>query len=141
MRQPQKTTLGGYEYTVTPLCTSDAVVTLTKFLKLVGPSLGGIKSLHDLVANGVDLGGLFATLLQMGDRDALELLRALLQGTRVSSGPGKSADLDNVFEEHFAGELFTLGELAVFAFKVNYAKTFSALAARVAAPSVAPAAA
>lgn len=105
------------------LMTRMARLGLPAFAKMEGLTIGGLGQL-DLSALAPALAELFGRL---SDRDAADLVRAILEGTSVREGNGKSVELinDGAIDTVFSGRLPALFAVVRFCVEVNYRDFFA----------------
>lgn len=132
MREPQRTTIGDVQYTVTPMSPIAASKLLTRLLKIVGEPIGklagmkkdGAKGLLDQEIDGTLISEALSALTEKLDENELEaILKKILSPEHVTF----STDGDNYkkltsIDGHFSqyGEMAGMFKLARFVLETNY---------------------
>ena len=131
MRHPERETIGGRVYEVTPLPAGPGVRVMVQLARMFAPALGAATSLTAL-ATAVRSG--FADVADRLDPEQLEALcRTLATYTRVEVTPGKVVGLSEVFDLHFQANYFELLLWLKFALQVNFGPLVDEVLARAAA--------
>lgn len=133
MREPQKITIEGVQYVVTPMAPMKSAKLLTKLLKLVGEPIGKLasakkeegKSIMDSEVDGKLIGEAIEALTNKVDENEMEaILGRLLLGDLITFAKTgdekfqKLKDIDAHFDQH--GGLAQMFKLAKFVLETNY---------------------
>jgi hypothetical protein len=133
MREPQRTTIGDVQYTVTPMSPIAASKLLTRLIKIVGEPMGklaslkkqeGAKSLLDSELDGNLIGDALSALSDKLDENEMEaILKRILSPEYVTfSTDGvdfkKLTSVDGHFSEF--GGMAGMFKLARFVLETNY---------------------
>ena len=127
--------IGPCTYKVTQLGAIKGRAAFLRLVKVLGPMLGGAVDQDGKVRDkDFDLGKLFASMTL--DEDDLTYFCDLFgERTFVVKPDGKMPRLDNVFDEHFAGQYIDMVQWLAFAVKVNFADFFDVAVSAVPAPA------
>ena len=139
-KKHESTTVIGRQFTVHQLPASRAYRLLVRLMKHAGPALGELlgvvvgldgkpgaaQSIADLDLGGANLARVGVALQLLFDRltpqEADEIRKELLEGALVDEQP-----LGPQFDDVFAGEVYGIIELQLFALKVNFGSFSRAL--------------
>ena len=122
MKKPQKKTIDGVEYTVTPLGAITGTDVLMALTKLLGPLMGN-KSMEGLLSN-----------LKTDDIKFLCTTFAETTSVTILAQGGKKVTVPlagDFFDEHFAQKYMQMFEWLAFCVEVNYADFFGKAAAAI----------
>ena len=114
MREPQTKQINGNEWTVQPWPGRYGLKMQSRMAKFIGPALGGIGNVDDLLDQ--DVGAMVSALTEVMD-DAPGLIESMLQGVLVD---GKDISNGTNFDNHFSANFAELYEGLAFVIKVNF---------------------
>jgi len=124
MREAQTKVINGSEWMVQPWPGRYGLKMQSRMAKFVGPALGGIGNVDDLLDQ--DVGAMVSALTEVMD-DAPGLVEGMLQGVAVD---GKDMSAGTNFDNHFSANFAELYEGLAFVIKVNFGD-FSRLVAGI----------
>jgi hypothetical protein len=129
MREPQRTTIGAWVYSVRPLPAGAGLALMARLARMAGPGVAGLLEGGGGGAIGRALAGL---LERVSPDEIVEVARQLAGTTEVSQPGGRApAQLSEVFDVHFAGDYLALVDWLRFALEVNFGPFVVALATRL----------
>jgi len=114
MREAQTKVINGNEWMVQPWPGRYGLKMQARMAKFIGPALGGIGNVDDLLDQ--DVGAMVSALTEVMD-DAPGLITDMLQGVLVDN---KDISNDTNFDNHFSANFAELYEGLAFVIKVNF---------------------
>lgn len=129
MREPQRTTIAAWVYSVRPLPAGPGLALLARLARMLGPGVAGLLE----GGGGAAIGRALSQLLErVAPEEVVEIARQLAATTEVSQPGGRApASLAEVFDVHFAGDYLALVDWLRFALEVNFGPFVAALAGRI----------
>ncbi len=124
----EKTTIGGTQWAINTLPTSDGLTAFTQLGAIVGApagTLAGGISKETSLANldsGLVGDALAKMTLRLADPSTVQLVQLLLKDLTKANGKGGFAPID--FELEFAANYGTLLQLITWSIKINFASFF-----------------
>jgi hypothetical protein len=132
--------IGAHEYTVYQLGAITGREGLRRLTRLISPALPSLAAMFRDAGPEALAAGLSALLEGLGAEDLAYFCDTFAPKSTVRLEDGKSPNLKDIFDVHFAGNYYEMIEWLVFCFEVNYRGFFSgALAKLVSAIPAAPA--
>lgn len=127
MRTPERRTIAGTSYEITPLPARESARTALRLGKLLAPGLSTLQSVPQVLAA---LLGALGELLARADADeVLAIMAVLAKATQVEIAPGRWVVLADHFDAHFAGDQPALWRWFWTALEVEYGPLLTALLA------------
>lgn len=129
MREPQRTTIGAWTYSVRPLPAGQGLALMARLSKMLGPGVAALVAGDGGGAIGRALAGL---LERVSPEEVVEIARQLAATTEVSQAGGRTpANLAEVFDVHFAADYMAMMEWLRVSLEVNFGPFVEGLRARL----------
>jgi hypothetical protein len=130
MRETRTEVIGRYRYAITQLGATQGRKVYRRLLSLVGSAAEGLGGSGE----GAALRALGKLVQGLSDEDLDFFCDTFSPMTAVSGGEFKgSPQLDQIFEEHFAGRMVDLTKWLLACFRVNFPDFFALLSSGLAA--------
>lgn len=139
MREPERRTIGGTGYEVTPLPARLGMRTWLRVTKLLAPGLDALRAATGAdrpgtspataraAAQGALEAALVKVLVAMPIDEAMDIMDLLAKHAQVELGPDRWVRLADVFDQHFQGDMLAAFQWAGAALEVNYGPLLRAL--------------
>jgi len=123
-RDSEVRNINGLDYKVVQLGAKQGRKVLIRLMKVGGAGLAGLTGEQGLA--GV-VAGLAAAVQNLSEEDFEYFCDTLSPVTEVTLADGKRPQLNNAFDDHFAGDYGTMALWLAFALEVNFSSFFQVL--------------
>ena len=130
-REAERVSIDNFDYKIKPLSTSKSLKVLSRLSKIFGGPIGeALKNGDGLMDKDISdalpiIGTAVHALAERLDEDiVLNTVKDLLEGVTIVNGD-KERPVNNVFEVHFEGNIFSLLKLVKSSLEVNYSDFFA----------------